>query len=194
MRHRFSVGVAAALGLLLAGPIASAAETKAAALPSDAAVATVEATATVVNVDQKTREVTLKKEDGTEFKFIAGDAVKNLAQVKAGDRLKVRYAEGVAYEVKKGGSAVGPATTVAGQRAAEGAKPGGAMARQTTLTVVITAIDTKAPSVTLKHADGTTETLKVLHPEKLQGVKVGDTVEVTYTEALALKMEEAPKK
>jgi hypothetical protein len=34
----------------------------------------------------------------------------------------------------------------------------------------------------------------VLHPEKLQGVSVGDTVEITYTEALAIKVEEAPKK
>jgi hypothetical protein len=33
-----------------------------------------------------------------------------------------------------------------------------------------------------------------MHPEKLQGVSVGDTVDITYTEALAIKVEEAPKK
>jgi hypothetical protein len=33
-----------------------------------------------------------------------------------------------------------------------------------------------------------------MHPEKLQGVSVGDTVELAYTEAVALKVEAAPKK
>jgi len=33
----------------------------------------------------------------------------------------------------------------------------------------------------------------VRHPEKLQGVAVGDSVEITYTEALAVQVEEAPK-
>jgi len=33
-----------------------------------------------------------------------------------------------------------------------------------------------------------------MHPEKLEGVSVGDTVDITYTEALAIKVEEAPTK
>ena len=61
------------------------------------------------------------------------------------------------------------------------------------MTVLITAIDPKAPSVTFKGPAGNTRTVKVMHPEKLQGVNVGDTVEITYTEALAIKVEEAPK-
>ena len=62
------------------------------------------------------------------------------------------------------------------------------------LTVVITAIDTKVPSVTFKRADGTTRTIKVKDREKLQGVSVGDTVEITYIEAIAIKVEKAAKK
>jgi hypothetical protein len=34
----------------------------------------------------------------------------------------------------------------------------------------------------------------VLHPEKLEGVSVGDTVELTFTEALAIKVVEASAK
>jgi hypothetical protein len=33
----------------------------------------------------------------------------------------------------------------------------------------------------------------VQRPERLQGVNVGDTVEITYTEALAIKVEKASK-
>jgi len=50
-------------------------------------VASATVTATVVKVDQKTREVTLKGEDGEEFSFVASEDVKNLAQVKPGDVL-----------------------------------------------------------------------------------------------------------
>ena len=60
--------------------------------------------------------------------------------------------------------------------------------------MLITAIDPTVPSVTFKGPQGNTRTLKVLHPEKLQGVNVGDTVDVTYTEALAIKVDAAPKK
>jgi hypothetical protein len=60
--------------------------------------------------------------------------------------------------------------------------------------VTITAIDPKVPSVTFKGPAGNTRAIKVRYPEKLQGVNVGDTVEITYTEALAMKVEKAPKK
>jgi len=151
-------------------------------------------TATVVKIDQKTREVTLKGEDGKEFSFVAGEDVKNLAQVKPGDKVTATYAEALAYEVKKGGEMVGPATVVGGGAAQPGARPAGGIARQTTVTVMITAIDPKVPSVTFKGPQGNTRTIKVMHPEKLQGVSVGDTVQLTFTEAFGIKVEPAPKK
>jgi Cu/Ag efflux protein CusF len=189
-----SSGLAVALLAMSAMPVAFAAETAAAPMPSDKFTAMAETTATVTKIDQKTREVTLKKEDGEDFTFVAGPEVKNLAQVKVGDRVTVQYGESLAYEVKKGGKVASPTTVVAGKSADPGAKPGAAVARMTTATVLITAIDPKVPSVTFQGPAGNTRTIKVMKPEKLQGVKVGDTVEVTYTEALAVKLEEAPKK
>jgi hypothetical protein len=61
------------------------------------------------------------------------------------------------------------------------------------VTVTITAIDPKVPSVTFKGPAGNSRTVKVMQPEKLQGVAVGDTVDITYTEALAVKVEKAAK-
>jgi len=169
------------------------AEAPAAAPKGEAVIASATVTATVVKIDQRTREVTLRADDGQEFSFIAGEDVKNLAQVKSGDVVTATYAEALAYEVRKGGAAVTPETAVAAGSADKGMKPAGAIARQTTVTVLITAIDHKIPSITFKGPGGKTKTIKVQHPEKLQGVTVGDTVEITYTEALALKVEEAPK-
>ena len=75
-----------------------------------------------------------------------------------------------------------------------GEKPAGVVAAQTTVTVKVAAIDAKVPSVTFTLPSGDKRTVKVKDPAKLQGVKVGDTIDITYTEALALKVQPKPKK
>jgi hypothetical protein len=157
-------------------------------------VATVTETATVISVNQKTREVVIKTEDGQEHSFVAGDHVKNLKQVKAGDIITAKYTEAVAYQLKKHGEAAGVQSTQGIASAPPGSKPAGAIAQQTTVTVTITAIDPTIPTVTFKGPKGNTETIKVKDPQKLVGVKVGDMVDLTYTEALAITVDEAPKK
>ena len=159
----------------------------------EAVIASVDVSGTVTKIDHTTREVTLKAADGEEFSFVASEDVKNLPQVQVGDVVKATYAEALVYEVKKGGQAMDADTTIAVGSAEPGAKPAGTLARQTSVTVSIVAIDPAVPSVTFKGPQGNTRTIKVMHPEKLQGVSVGDTVEITYTEALAIEVEEAPK-
>jgi Cu/Ag efflux protein CusF len=180
--------VAVSLGLAAA----ALAQAPAAATRGEAVLAAVQVTATVTKIDHKTREVTLKAEDGEEYSFVADPAVANLAQVQKGDLVSATYTEAVAYE-KKGGKA-DAAAAVAGGAAPLGAKPAAAVAGKVTATVAITAIDTKVPSVTFKGPGGNTRTIKVKDPAKLQGVSVGDTVELTYSEALAVKVEAAAKK
>lgn len=170
------------------------AETPATAPKGDGVLASVEITATVAKIDHATREVTLKAEDGQEYSFVASEDVKNLPQVQVGDVVTVDYAEAFVYEVNKGGVAADGGTVVAGKAADLGEKPAGIVARETQVTVLITAIDPKVPSVTFKGPAGNTRTIKVMHPERLEGVSVGDTVDITYTEALAIKVESAPKK
>lgn len=189
----FIKALGAVATLSMASSLALAQE-PAAAPQGEAVMEARSVSATVKSVDQATRQVVLTTEDGQETSFIASEEVRNLPQLKAGDTVTVTYAEALAYEVKKGGTAVAAVTEVVGGRAEPGAKPAGALAQQTTLTVLITAIDKAVPSVTFKGANGETRTIKVLHPEKLEGVSVGDTVEVTYTEAMAVKVTETPAK
>ncbi len=147
--------------------------------------------ATVVKIDRKTREVTLKEDDGHEYTFIAGDEVKNLDQVKKGDLVTTSYKESLVYEVKKGGKAIGAETTTTIARGKPGDVPAGIWAKRTTMTVAITAIDPKAPTVTFKGPQGNTRTIKVRNPANLKGVSVGDTVEITWVEAVMIKVERA---
>jgi ribosomal 50S subunit-recycling heat shock protein len=157
-------------------------------------VASVSATATVTSINQTTREVTVKTEDGVEHSFVASKDVKNLAQVKKGDIITVKYTEALAYQVRKHGEASGVSTTQAAASAAPGAKPAATVAQQTSVTVTITAIDPTIPTVTFTGPKGNSKTIKVQDPQKLVGVKVGDLVDLTYTEEIAIKVDPAPKK
>ena len=183
-------------GMALALCLSSVAlsQTPAAPPKGEVMATSAEITATVTKIDQTTREVTLQKSDGREYSFVAGDNVKNLAQVQKGDVVKATYTEALVYEVKKGGKAVGSVTTVAAEGAKPGATPAGTITRRSALTVTIVAIDPNAPSVTFKGTTDETRTIKVREPEKLKGVKVGDSVEITYTEALAITVEKVEKK
>jgi len=190
----FAVFAACVAGSMSLGSVAIA-ETAAPAkhtAPAKGVVAelAVKLTATVVEIDHKTRTITLKAADGRTESFVVDAAAKNLDQVNKGDLVVVTYAEALAYEVKKGGTTSSTAVAAA---AKPGEKPAAVVARETKVTVTITAIDEKAPSVTFKGPAGNTRTIKVKHPEKLKTVKVGDQVELTYTEALALTVEKAKK-
>jgi hypothetical protein len=114
--------------------------------------------------------------------------------VKVGDPVVATYYEAVAVEVKKAGSAT-PGVTVQESRVTSkpGENPAGAIGRQVTLIGTITAIDRKAPSVTVKGPQGRTETVKVKDVNNLKDVKVGDMVELTYAQALVVALDK-PKK
>jgi Cu/Ag efflux protein CusF len=150
----------------------------------------VSVTATVKAIDQKTRMVTLKRPDGSLIKFKAGDEVRNLPQVKVGDEVKVSYYESLAFEVRKAGEGT-PGTSVAesAARAKLGEKPGGAAGRVTTITATIAGIDKAAGTVTLSNPEGELTTIKARNPDNLNRVSVGDLVDITYTEALAISVE-----
>ncbi len=183
----FKSMIAAALISLFNFSNAQAQNTK-----GEAVISTVTATATVTKINHKTREVQIKTDDGQLAKFIASTDVQNLDQVKKGDVITVVYTEALAYEVKKHGE-TGEGSTIAAVAANAGEKPAGAIVQQTTVTVKITAIDTKTPSVTVKASDGEVQTIKVKDPSKLNGLKVGDKVDITYTEAFAITVDPKAK-
>jgi hypothetical protein len=151
-------------------------------------------TATVVAIDQKKRMVTLKGPDGKTTTIHVGDQVQNLPQVKKGDQVVVTYYESLAYDVfEKGAVKRGVTMAEGAARAEPGEMPAALGARAVTVTAKITAIDKQNGTVTLKGPQGKLKTVKVQDPSKLDLVKVGDHVSITYTEALAIAVERSPK-
>lgn len=150
----------------------------------------VTATATVKKINQKTREVTLTLPDGTTTTIHAGQEVRNLPQVKVGDQVTVTYMGQLSYQViRKGQDGATPGVTIAQDavRADPGQRPGAAAGRVVTVTTTIKAIDKKAGTVTLAGLEGGEDVVvQARNPDNLNRVAVGDSVEITMTEAIGI--------
>ena len=149
-------------------------------------------TASVEAVDAANRTVTLKGPRGNVHTLPVGPQVKNFDKIKVGDRVAVRYYEALSLELKKGGSGIRERSEREGTAQAKpGEQPAAAAARQVTVVADVVGVDAKRQVVTLRGPKRTVE-LKVRDPEQIKRVKVGDQVEATYTEALAVSVEPAP--
>jgi len=148
-----------------------------------------ELTTRIEAIDKTARLVTLKDKDGETETIYCGPEVKRFDELKVGDTITVRYYESIAYAIRKPGQPSGlPAETDTKITRGQGARPSGTIARQETATVTIKAIDAKTPSVTVLTEDGRTVSFKVEDKNNLKDVKVGDKVEITYTEAAMISV------
>ncbi len=171
-----------------------AAETKSGP-PSVTRARVVNLTATVKAIDLDKRLVTLQGPKGNEVTVEVGEEAKNLPQVKVGDQVKVKYYEALAFRVVPPGQAAPPpSATSAVATAQPGQKPAAVGGHEVTVTVTVEAINQKAGTVTFKGPQGNSKTVKAQDPNNLKLIKVGDQVEITYTEALAISVEQAKKK
>jgi Cu/Ag efflux protein CusF len=148
-------------------------------------------TATVEAIDQKTREVTLKGEDGKLVSFVAGPEVKNLAQVQKGDVVTIGHIAAVAAKLQKTSDKTrSRIVTPFEKRAEAGQKPAGVVGVDVKVVASVEAVDAKAGKVTLRGPQHTV-TLKV-DPALLKNVKTGDMVQAEFVEAIAITVEKAP--
>jgi hypothetical protein len=146
--------------------------------------------ATVVEVDQKKRVVMLRDSEGRDFDITVGPEVKNLPQVKKGDEVVASYYESMAITVRKPGEAEpGAATGDVVATAEPGQKPAGAAAQQTTIVATVVGLNKRNGTITLKGPRGKVVTVPARDPKRLEHVKVGDLLEVVYTEAVAISVE-----
>ena len=172
-------------------PAASGA-TVVASEPGKAVIAsTVEATATVVAIDNTTRTVTLKGPQRT-FDVVAGDEVRNFDQLRIGDRVTAKYVEALSLELKKTKEPLDAKGAAAIKRSAPGARPGGAVGREITFLADVVGVDQAKSTISLKGPSGNVVDLKVQNPDQFKVVKKGDQVEAVYTQAAAISVTPAP--
>ena len=152
-------------------------------------VDTYKATATVASIDTAKRKLTLTLSNGKRKTVTCGPDVVNFHSIEVGDRVNVTVTEELAVYLDKGKPVAGASGAAAVALAPLGAKPGVVTADTVQATVEISAIDTAARKVTFKSKNGESETVKVGDHINLAKVKVGDSVTIRRTEALAILVE-----
>jgi hypothetical protein len=152
------------------------------------------ATMTVEKVDVAKRLVTLRGPDGAVETLRVGDEVRNLGQVHRGDHVIVTYYQAVAYQVLPPGSAMPSLEGVEGAgRAKPGEKPAGVAARIIKMVAKVAKLDRANRTAVLTGPRGKSVTVDVRNPAVFDKVKVGDTVEIEFREAVAIDVHAAPK-
>ena len=155
----------------------------------------VEVRAIVVGLDKNLRIVDLKGPRGRIVTIEAGDEVKNFDQINLGDHVVVRYAQSLTLSLSKA-SAASTARTEQTEvaRAPEGERPAVAAGHQIQAVCVVTEVNKKTKTVTLRGPRGNYVDLVVEDGKRLAKLKKGDLVDAVYTEAVALSVEPAPAK
>jgi hypothetical protein len=151
----------------------------------------VKMTGTIEDVDMASRLVTVKGPEGGMVTVQAGPEVKNLGEVKKGDQVTIGYYKSMAVDVIPDGTAPKSSEETAKVAAEPGTKPGGAVARQERTTVKIASVDPIKKAISFYGRDGRWREVSMDRPNLqhyLTELKDGDTVEVVYTEALAVSI------
>lgn len=146
----------------------------------------IKAEAEVVAVDMKTRKITLKNEEGAVQEIVAGKEMRNLPQVRVGDRVVAEYDQILAIKLKKGSGIRVTEEREDGARAALGEKPGAMAIKETHFVADIIALNVKKGVITIKGAKGRIFDLKIKDKATLADIKVGDQVEGVYDQIVSL--------
>jgi Cu/Ag efflux protein CusF len=149
----------------------------------------------IKSVDKKARSVVIVGAAGNEIHMALGDEVRNFDQIRVGDLVTLTYIEALVLELRKVETKALRERVESEQavRAKPGEKPAGAVERTVRVIADVVAVNPKAKTVTLRGPKRTVE-LAVNDVERFKEIKVGDQVEATYTEAVALEVTAAKKK
>ena len=151
---------------------------------------TIRVQATVESIDMADRSITVKDTDGN-YHELAMPEGSRMGEVKVGDKLMINYYENVNVRVKAQDEPDVNLEHTAAPPADGRAKPAGTVAKQRRMTARITAIDLKAPSITFTGPNDWKYSTRVADKQALAKVKVGDRVDITWTEAVLIGFEKA---
>jgi hypothetical protein len=173
---------AVCVGLLIAAPAVAIAQPREAETQR-----TVQGT--VEAVDQKARTVTIRGSGGNVVTLDVPPNAERFDQVKVGVTVTGTFYDGVSIRLKPAGEAAVDETMEPKTAATPGDLPGATRTRQRVTTVTITGWDPVNKVVSFNGPAGTAYTRRLLDttdPKIVAGLKPGDRVDVTRTEAVTL--------
>lgn len=152
-----------------------------------------EISATITAVDYSRRRVSVRGPQGNDFTLDVGPEVRNLAQVRVGDTIRLSYEQAyVATLMDADDMSPSVPVTIGAARAEPGERPAAAIGQMITMTVRIESVGPDGETVTFTGPSGRLEAIKIRRDEArafASGLHPGDIVEITYSEALAIQVE-----
>lgn len=183
--YRFGCAMGLTALLLLSAAVCAAAD-----LPGGTVKNVMVSMATVEEIDIATREVTLKGEEGeAPVTIVVGPEVRNLEQVRVGDRVTITVSEELAIFAAPQGGSPSITETLEDRRTPLGGKPGRSVTDVVETTVTIVALDLAKHTALIREHSGDLRPIRVSDRMNLDGIKVGDQVVVRHTKAVAISVE-----
>ena len=176
--------------LLLLSLVLSA--TFASAQPADVVRGQLTVRGTVEAVDATARTVTIRGSGGNVVTIDVSKSAAGFDQLQVGDVVSVSYYDRVSVRPKPEGEAAVDRIDPPSKTATPDAVAGSTVASQRVTTVTITGWDPATRVVTFTGPSGTSYTRRLLDTTDasiMAGIKVGDRVDVTRTEAVRLAVE-----
>jgi Cu/Ag efflux protein CusF len=153
----------------------------------------VEVRATILAIDYTRRLVTLQNEQGEQIITEVSEAVDDLDKVKVGDLVVAAYSTTITWKVRPKDHKVTAFTADPPATAAPGDQVTGSVVKSTSTIATLAAIDLDAGTATLAWPDRSSMTVRVHDPSNLRKVKVGDEVDILYSEGFAVALRKAPR-
>ena len=151
--------------------------------------------AEVTAIDYETREVSMRGPQGNIVTITAGDHIERLEDITVGDFIVTSYVASLEGELRApteeelanpwaevDGGAVAPA----------GSEPGAIVGRMIRAVCTIEGMNRLIGTVTVRDPRGKYHVIGDVEPEKMEGVVLGATVVLVYTEAMAITLEKHP--
>jgi hypothetical protein len=149
---------------------------------------TVTLSGTVETIDHDKHVMNIKTADGSFVTVDVPPSAKRFDELKVGDKVSVTYNNTVSVRLKPPGEAAvntASKTSTMGQEA----RPGGTTAVERTMTATVAAIDKSTSSITFVGPNGWKYSRRVVDPEVLDKLKVGDQVDITWNTNVTVAVE-----
>jgi hypothetical protein len=150
---------------------------------------------TVEAIDRIARTIRIRGDQGNIVTFDVPQSVARFDQIRIGDVITMAYYDRVNLRPKPAGEAPVDRSEAAVTTTAPDALPGATVAVQRVATVTVTGWDPATRTVTYTGPLGTSYSRRLLDtidPSIVAGLKVGDRVDVTWTEAVRVSIESGP--
>ena len=188
---------ASLMSAALLTPLSAIAEEEQATAEAGGRAMAMSVEAVVTKIDLETRQVTLQGPEGNSFTLTASEEVVKLEDVKVGDKLRATYLAALEGELRE------PTEEEKAEPFVEVRDSGAGMVEDTPMAgtarvihavCTIEGMNRLLGTVTIMDPNGKVHVIADVEPEKMSNVTLGQTIVMTFSEALALSLEHVEQK